>query len=353
MNHAAQYSLQVCSQWLVLRLQLLALLVSSSAAFVAASQYHVRFLQIPAGAVGLALSYALALCGLLNGVLHTFTQVEMDLVSIERLEAYIDHDQHEPEDGLQLEHFPPHGSIEFVDLSLSYDQKQTQALTEVSFSVKPNEFVGIVGRTGAGKSSLIHVLLRLYESSGGRIEIDGHDVKDLHLKTLRSGICVIAQDGCLFDANIRTNLDPLMEREDHELWRAIDACAVRPIVARLGGLDGEVGDRGMLLSSGERQLLCLVRALIQKAKIVCLDEATSAMDSNTEAMLHSTLRKAFRQSTVLLIAHRLSSVLNCDRVLVMDAGRTVEFDAPDKLIQDTKSMFFRMWSANEHNSNAC
>ena len=173
----------------------------------------------------------------------------------------------------------------------------------------------------------------MYELSGGQIFIDGNDISTLNVECLRSGMYIISQDAFLFVGTVRMNLDPRDSSTDHEIWKAIEQCDARIFVLKLGGLTGQISDQGHNLSAGEKQLICLIRALLHRVRVLCLDEATSSIDDNTEFSLHSTIKKAFRNSTILLIAHKISSVLNCDKVIVIENGRVGEINSPEKLIQ--------------------
>lgn len=349
MNNTAQYTLKGCSQWLNLRLQFVGMTISTSVAFLAAAQHHQKWFDVSPSLIGLALTYSLSLTAVLNSVIHSFTQLEIDMISVERLAQYTENDEKEDEeDGRKVSNFPLFGSIDFAGVTFRYRDNQPPALDGVSFSVRPQEFVGIVGRTGSGKSSLFQCLFRMYALDAGQIFIDGSDIASINLDCLRSGMFIIPQDAFLFDGSVRTNLDPYEKRTDQEIWRAVEECDARILVLKLGGLTGVISDQGRNLSAGEKQLVCLIRALLHRVRILCLDEATSSIDDSTELNLHAIIKKAFRKSTILLIAHKISSVLSCDKILVIENGRLGEMNSPDKLIQDPKSLFFKMWSSMEH-----
>lgn len=202
--------------------------------------------------------------------------------------------------------------------------------------------VGIVGRTGAGKSSLAGGLLRLLEAAEGGIWIDGVPIAQVGLHTLRSRITIIPQDPILFPGSLRMNLDMLQEHTDEAIWAALETVQLRAVVATLPGqLHYECADQGDNLSVGQKQLLCLARALLRKTQILILDEATAAVDPGTERQMQAALSSWFAQCTVLLIAHRLSSVLDCARVLVMDEGQVAESGSPAQLLAQ-KGLFYRL-----------
>ncbi|KAJ8933695.1 hypothetical protein NQ314_013861 [Rhamnusium bicolor] len=201
--------------------------------------------------------------------------------------------------------------------------------------------VGIVGRTGAGKSSLISALFRLATVEGG-IRIDEIDTKDLDLEDLRSKISIIPQDPVLFSGTLRYNLDPFEEYSDEVLYRAIEDVELKDPANIINRLENRVMDRGSNYSVGQRQLICLARAIVRNNKILMLDEATANVDPQTDALIQKTIRKKFANCTVLTVAHRLNTIMDSDKVLVMDSGTMVEFDHPHILLQNQNSMFYKM-----------
>ncbi|OTF78883.1 hypothetical protein BLA29_003395 [Euroglyphus maynei] len=206
-----------------------------------------------------------------------------------------------------------------------------------------NNKVGIVGRTGAGKSTLTLALFRLLESSSGKIVIDDIDISLIGLHELRSKLSIIPQDPVLFSGTIRSNLDPFDIQSDEQLWRALEHSHLKQYVSGLeSGLDYPVAENGENLSVGQRQLICLARALLRKTKILILDEATAAIDLETDSLIQQTIRKEFADCTILTIAHRLNTIIDSNRVLVLDKGRVVEYDSPRKLLADRRSRFFAL-----------
>ncbi|KAK9745777.1 ABC transporter [Popillia japonica] len=216
------------------------------------------------------------------------------------------------------------------------------SLKGVNFKTRPAEKIGVVGRTGAGKSSLFAALFRLSEISSGTITIDSVKISSISLTALRSRLSCIPQDPFLFSGTIRENLDPLDEYREPEIWSAINNANLIATVRRMGGLDAEVSSGGANFSAGQKQLLCLARALLHNAKILCIDEATANIDQATDRQIQCTLRSAFRKSTVITIAHRVQTVVDYDRVLVMGDGNVLEFDKPDLLLDDPSSHFYRL-----------
>ncbi|XP_042142608.1 ATP-binding cassette sub-family C member 2 isoform X2 [Ixodes scapularis] len=243
---------------------------------------------------------------------------------------------------LPLDHeWPTEGRLEFQDCAASYRPGiLPDVLKGVTFVVQPHEKVGVVGRTGAGKSSLVLALLRVLKSSQGSIRIDGVDIKAVPLRRLRNAVTVIPQDPSLVRGSLRENLDRTGSRSDEELWRVLrEAHLADFVTSQAKGLSLEVGDGGSNLSAGQRQLVCLARALIRKPKVLLLDEATSQMDGDTDRLIQATLRESFAGCTLLAIAHRINTVLDYDKILVMGDGRVLEYGPVDKLLGNTNSLF--------------
>jgi ATP-binding cassette subfamily C (CFTR/MRP) protein 1 len=216
-------------------------------------------------------------------------------------------------------------------------------LKEISFNVNPGERVGVVGRTGAGKSSLTLALFRIIEAVKGSIYIDGIEISKLGLYDLRSRLTIIPQDPVLFTGTLRLNLDPFEKHSDPEIWQSLELAHLKAFVSSLeAGLSHKVSEGGDNLSVGQKQLICLARALLRKSKIIVLDEATAAVDIETDELIQTTIRKEFSDCTIVTIAHRLNTILDYDRVLVMDRGQVAEYDSPQAFLQNTNSIFYSM-----------
>ncbi|MGH0124218.1 UNVERIFIED_CONTAM: hypothetical protein FKN15_024647 [Acipenser sinensis] len=238
--------------------------------------------------------------------------------------------------------WPTRGHIEIRDYGLRYREDLELVLKNISFTIEGGKKVGIVGRTGAGKSSLTLGLFRIIEPAQGKILIDGVNIADLGLHDLRSRITIIPQDPVLFSGTLRMNLDPFDAYSDEEVWNSLELAHLKNFVSGLPDrLNHECSEGGENLSVGQRQLVCLARALLRKTKILVLDEATAAVDLETDNLIQSTIRSQFEECTVLTIAHRLNTVMDYTRVLVLDKGQIVEFDSPASLL-DKKGVFFKM-----------
>uniref|UniRef100_A0A8C3QAN2 Uncharacterized protein n=1 Tax=Geospiza parvula TaxID=87175 RepID=A0A8C3QAN2_GEOPR len=338
-NQRCLFASKTVMEWLDIRLQMIGVAVVTAIAGIAIIQ-HQKQLGNP-GLVGLALSYALSVTHLLSDLIDSFTHTEMMMVSVERTEEYTTDIPMEPQDKLvQVKaQMWSQGLVEFQQVVLAYRPGLPNALDGVSFTVYPGEKLGIVGRTGSGKSSLFLALFRMVEMKSGQILLDGIDSHPWLLFACRSRLAIIPQDPFLFSGSIRENLDPQGKRTDAELREVLEQCHLWDAVTQMGGLDSELGERGRSLSVGQRQLVCLARALLTQAKVLCIDEATASVDQQTDQLLQQTIRQRFTDKTVLTIAHRLNTILDSDRVLVMHAGRVAELDSPTRLSQKDGSLF--------------
>lgn len=216
-------------------------------------------------------------------------------------------------------------------------------LKGINFAARSQEKIGIVGRTGAGKSSLTLALFRLIESAGGKIVIDEIDISQIGLHSLRSRLTIIPQDPVLFSGSLRMNIDPFKTYPDHAIWMALEQSHLKTFVKGLTeGLDFKIQEGGENLSVGQRQLVCLARALLRKTKVLILDEATAAIDFETDDLIQDTIRTQFNDCTILTIAHRLNTIMDSDRIIVLDQGMIAEFDSPENLLANTNSIFYGM-----------
>ncbi|MQM07035.1 hypothetical protein Taro_039864 [Colocasia esculenta] len=347
MQHVAlyqqtSYSELTASLWLSLRLQLLAAVIIFYVALTAIigcrNDLPVSF-GTP-GLVGLALSYAAPIVSLLSSFLTSFTETEKEMVSVERVIQYMDIPQEELA-GSQAPDpdWPIQGCIEFEHVILRYRPTSPAALNDVSFKIRAGTQVGIVGRTGAGKSSIINALFRLSPICHGRILVDDIDIAHILIGDLRSRFAVVPQSPFLFEGSLRENLDPFGLISDSKIWETLEKCHVKEDIAAAGGLDIRVKEAGTSFSVGQRQLICLARALLRSSKILCLDECTANIDTRTASIIQKTISSECRGMTVLTIAHRISVVLDMDNILVLDRGILVERGNPQVLMKDDYSQF--------------
>ncbi|KAF9976599.1 hypothetical protein BGZ75_000214, partial [Mortierella antarctica] len=265
-----------------------------------------------------------------------------------RLQEYVDLPPEAPEKLDDHDHQPPQdwpaeGRVEFVDYETRYRPGLELVLRGVNCSIRPHEKIGICGRTGAGKSSLTLSLFRIIESVRGQIFVDGIDISTLGLYDVRSRFSIIPQDPVLFAGTIRFNLDPLGTKSDMELWQALEDSYLKEYVSSLeGGLQAAVLEQGDNFSVGQRQLICLARALLRKTSLLVLDEATAAIDLETDALVQAIIRQKFAECTILTIAHRIHTVMDSDRIMVLDQGKVVEFDSPFSLLSNPASIFYSL-----------
>ncbi|XP_070778984.1 multidrug resistance-associated protein 1 isoform X2 [Enoplosus armatus] len=340
-NQKAYYPSIVANRWLAVRLEFVGNFIVSFAALFAVMARE----SLSPGIMGLAISYALQLTASLTWLVRMSSDVETNIVAVEKVKEYSDTEK-EAEWKHKSSSLPPgwptDGCIDFRDFGLCYRHDLDPAIHNITINIKGGEKVGIVGRTGAGKSSLTLGLFRIIEAAEGHIFIDGVDIAQLGLHELRSRITIIPQDPVLFSGSLRMNLDPFDSYSDEEVWRALEYSHLKSFVSGLPNkLSHECSEGGENLSVGQRQLLCLARALLRKTKILVLDEATAAVDMETDNLIQSTIRSQFEGCTVLTIAHRLNTIMDYTRVLVLDKGEMAEFDAPSSLIAQ-RGAFYKM-----------
>lgn len=340
-NQRVSFPRLVADRWLAANLELL----GNGLVFVATLCAVLSKAHLSAGLVGFSVSAALQVTQTLQWVVRSWTDLENSMVAVERVQDYT----HIPKEAswrlpacAARPLWPTQGQIEFRDFGLRHRPELPLAVRGVSLKIHAGEKVGIVGRTGAGKSSLAWGLLRLQEAAEGDIWIDGVPITHVGLHTLRSRITIIPQDPVLFPGSLRMNLDLLQEHTDEDIWAALETVQLKAFVVSLPGhLQYECAGQGDDLSVGQKQLLCLARALLRKTQILILDEATASVDPGTEMQMQAALEHWFARCTILLIAHRLRSVMDCARVLVMDEGQVAESGSPAQLLAQ-KGLFYRL-----------
>lgn len=314
-----------------------------------------------ASLVGLLISQAIVIPGPFQWGMRQLIEVESQMTSVQRIREF---SMLEPEEKVMkskssesLSKYqgietvvsafkPEEGEVKFCNLTLSYFSDEPPVLKNLNFIIKPREKIGVVGRTGAGKSSIVSVLFRLYNFEGS-IKIDGCDTKTMPLNELRRSMSIIPQDPILFGGTIRKNLDPFSEYSDSQLWDSLEAVQLKPLFSRYTqGLEFVINEGGSNFSVGQRQLICLARAIVRRNKILVLDEATANVDPETDIFIQRTIANQFDHCTVITIAHRLVTIVDSDRVLVLDRGEVREFAEPFELIKDENSLFSQMVSSS-------
>ncbi|KAG1828571.1 ABC protein [Suillus variegatus] len=351
----ALYIVITNQRWLAIRLDVMGSILIFLVALLAVMDVS----GINAAQIGLVLTYTTILSQTCSQLTRQTADVENYMNAVERLVQYVASDTmpqeapHEIEERKPLAQWPEHGAVEFNDVKMAYRPGLPNVLRGISVKVRGGEKIGVVGRTGAGKSSLMLALFRIVELSGGAITIDGVDISTIGLKDLRSKISIIPQDPLLFSGTVRSNLDPLSHHSDAELWDALQrsclfdssitskqSCSIDGVGRH--SLDDTIESEGANLSVGERSLLSLARALVKDCKVVVLDEATASVDLDTDNKIQHTIQTEFQGRTLLCIAHRLRTIISYDRILVLDAGLVAEFDTPSNLFKMEGGIFRRM-----------
>ncbi|KAF0506686.1 P-loop containing nucleoside triphosphate hydrolase protein [Gigaspora margarita] len=345
-----------CNRWLHTRVDIAGGLVGLSTAVIIV--YNLSNGMDP-GLAGFALLNALNFTGHVIWVLRMYAVQEMNMNSVERVHDYLVLEEEPPrivEGHRPPPEWPTKGDIQVKNLVMQYAPDNPPVLKDISFHIKPAEKVGIVGRTGSGKSTLATSFFRFMEPTSGQIFIDDIDISTIGLFDLRSKLTIIPQDPVLFSGTLRSNLDSFNEYDDAELWNALrrahliddttissdtdnDNKSSQSEQSQAWTLDAPVSENGNNYSQGQRQLIALARALVRKSKLIIMDEATASVDFKTDRMIQKTIREEFSDATLLCIAHRLRTVVDYDKILVLDAGKIVEFDHPYILLQNPASVF--------------
>lgn len=271
------------------------------------------------------------------------SEIETNIVAVERITEYINVENEAPwvTDKRPPAGWPSKGEIQFNNYQVRYRPELDLVLKGITCDIRSSEKIGVVGRTGAGKSSLTNSLFRILEAAGGQITIDGVDIASIGLHDLREKLTIIPQDPILFSGSLRMNLDPFNNYSDEDIWKALELAHLKSFVANLQlGLLHELTEGGDNLSIGQRQLLCLARALLRKSKILIMDEATAAVDLETDHLIQITIQKEFSHCTTITIAHRLHTIMDSDKVMVLDNGKIVEYGSPDELLKKSGPFYF-------------
>ncbi|KAK6200466.1 P-loop containing nucleoside triphosphate hydrolase protein [Scheffersomyces amazonensis] len=355
------YASLCCSRWLSLRLQMMSSIMiyctALSIVFTIGTTY-----KLTPGLVGFVMISELNITALLNSIIRCWAEVETKSVAVERIIEYC---KLESEADSIIESYRPNcswpnkGAISFNNYSTKYRDNLEPVLHNLSFTIKPQEKIGIVGRTGAGKSTIAISIFRIIEAYNGNIEIDDINTSSIGLYDLRSKLNIIPQDSQTIEGSIRQNLDPFENHSDEELWKALEYAHLKNHVEKMKtpkknsnessieydvSLSATVYEGGSNLSSGQKQLLSLARALLNKSNILILDEATAAVDVQTDQIIQDTIRSKFKDKTIITIAHRLETILDSDRIIVLDKGNVKEFDTPQNLLNDKSSEFYSLCS---------
>uniref|UniRef100_K3X2G1 Uncharacterized protein n=1 Tax=Globisporangium ultimum (strain ATCC 200006 / CBS 805.95 / DAOM BR144) TaxID=431595 RepID=K3X2G1_GLOUD len=341
-NTTAYFTYWMTGRWLAARLDWMSVVII----FVVSLYLVATKGQISAVVGGLSLTYSLMLTSTVQTTVRSFDRTDNAMTSVERLLHFRSIPMEEDESAYNdravtnYESWPPQGAITFNALCLRYRPELPLVLRGVNLEIQGGEKVGVCGRTGAGKSSLLAALFRICDFASGSIRIDGVDIQSVRLHVLRHSLAIIPQDPVLFSGSLRENLDPFEKYSDDRIWTVLRLVRLSETVAKWGsGLDFVVSEKGDNLSVGQRQLMCIARALLKDSKIVVLDEATANVDTATDNLIQATIKETFANKTVLIIAHRIDTILHCDKIAVMDAGQVAEFGSPSDLLSQPDSIF--------------
>lgn len=350
-NNRAVYISNLINRWLGLRLDWIGAILVGTTGITAVTTAG----RVNSGLIGLAIAYSLSITGLLNWMVRGSTETETHLASVERMQHYSSIAVERPpvvSENRPGANWPSQGVISVRNLTVRYRPELAPVLKNVSFDVMAGHKIGVCGRTGSGKSSLMLALFRIIEADEeGSIEIDGINIGSIGLDDLRSRLAIIPQDPTLFAGTLRYNLDPLGERTDEELVSTmLNIEGLQVAADSVGGLEGTISDGGENLSVGQRQLVCLCRAVLRQSKILVLDEATASVDGKTDDMIQKMLRtEVFARTTILVIAHRINTIIDCDRVLVLENGAVSEYGSPKELLKKQGGSFASLVERSEGN----
>ena len=299
-------------------------------------------------AIGIIYNYCDKMKQTLIRILHTISKYENNMINYERCLQYTQCPSEKPAHKISddsLGNWPSKGKIEFQNFSVRYRPDTEIVLKNISFVINPKEKVGIVGRTGSGKSTITLCLFRILEATEGKIFIDDIDISTIGLYKLRSSLTIIPQDPALIEGTLRYNIDPLEKSSDSDIINVMKKIGFDYIIKRdVNGLLQEIAEGGSNLSVGERQLICITRAILRETKIIVMDEATASIDYKTEEIIQKAISEILNNSTFITIAHRIKTIINYDRIITLDSGKIVDFDTPQKLLNDKKSLFYELYT---------
>ncbi|CAF0825031.1 unnamed protein product [Rotaria sp. Silwood1] len=346
-NHTrVHYLIVTTDRWAAIRFNWIAFIFLALVTFLA---LIIRIYQqeFSTAEIAITLFYSLNLLNFFQWSVRMTVYIETNMTAVQRVLEYCSLDQESPaqvsDKNRPLSNWPSHGCIVFENVSMCYsnDDDAPLALHNVSLTIEGGEKVGIVGRTGAGKNSFIQILFRMGILIDGQIRIDDINIEDIGLDDLRSRIAIIPKDPVLFSGTIRSNLDPFNNYSDDDIWNALEQVQLKTLVndIMLNGLDSIVNESGSNLSVGQKQLICLGRAILKQCKILIIDEATANVNNATDELIQKAIREKFKQCTVLTIAHRLRTVIDSDRIMVLGNGELLEFDTPQALLSNSNSHF--------------
>nr|XP_010972726.1 canalicular multispecific organic anion transporter 1 isoform X1 [Camelus dromedarius] len=350
-NQKCVFSWITSNRWLAVRLELIGNLI----VFFSSLMMVIYRKTLDGDTVGFVLSNSLNITQTLNWLVRMTSEIETNIVAVERINEYIKVENEAPwvTDKRPPEGWPSKGEIQFSNYQVRYRPELDLVLRGITCEIKSAEKIGVVGRTGAGKSSLTNSLFRILEAAGGQITIDGVDIASIGLHDLREKLTIIPQDPILFSGSLRMNLDPFNNYSDEEIWKALELAHLKSFVAGLQlGLSHEVTEGGDNLSIGQRQLLCLARALLRKSKILIMDEATAAVDIETDQLIQTTIQNEFSHCTTITIAHRLHTIMDSDKVMVLDQGKIVEYGNPEELLKNPGPFYSMAQEAGIENTNS-
>ncbi|TMW62281.1 hypothetical protein Poli38472_009774 [Pythium oligandrum] len=351
-NTTFYFNYWAAARWLAVRLDWLSVaIIFVVSLYIIASKGSIAPI-----AAGLSITYSLSLTSIVQWSVRAVDATDNAMTSVERLLHFrtipteSDGSECTP---INPAAWPSNGSIRFDNLCLKYRPELPLVLRGVNMEIAGGEKVGICGRTGAGKSSLMIALFRICEFESGSLFIDGVDISQLKLRELRRSLAIIPQDPVLFSGSLRENLDPYGDYSDDAIWNVLKQVHLADAVTKWGaGLEFIVSECGDNLSVGQRQLVCIGRALLKDSKIVVLDEATANVDTATDNLIQATIKETFRSKTVLIIAHRINTILHCDKIAVMDAGQVAEFGSPSALLSQSESIFSSLAKRSSHNASS-